>query len=325
MSRGVYKNLVFALKVGIAAVAAILIAEALQLQFALSAGIVAILSVAFTKKETMKTAINRFVAFLVALIIAAGCFYWLGFNSYGFFLYLLLFIIVCQFLSWNSAMAMDSVLISHFISFGEMNLESVRNELLLFAVGVGVGIVANVFLHQNKDYMESMRRETDEMIKNVLHRMSLRILNPQMEDYDGSCFVGLNRSVAKATAIANENYMNRFSKAETEDMKYIAMRGRQTEVLYGMYKHLREIHSVPVSADTLAQFFERVAASYAMDNTVEELFEEYQRLNEEMKKMPLPTDRKEFEDRARLFSVMRGMEEFLLIKKEYMKAQQEKE
>lgn len=81
MSRGVYKNLVFALKVGIAAVAAILIAEALQLQFALSAGIVAILSVAFTKKETMKTAINRFVAFLVALIIAAGCFYWLGFNS----------------------------------------------------------------------------------------------------------------------------------------------------------------------------------------------------------------------------------------------------
>ncbi|MBQ5361290.1 MAG: hypothetical protein IIU47_09640 [Lachnospiraceae bacterium] len=37
-----------------------------------------------------------------------------------------------------------------------------------------------------------------------------------------------------------------------------------------------------------------------------------------MKKMPLPKERSEFEDRARLFAVMRGLEEFLQIKKEYM-------
>ena len=37
-----------------------------------------------------------------------------------------------------------------------------------------------------------------------------------------------------------------------------------------------------------------------------------------MKKMPLPGERSEFEDRARLFAVMRGLEEFLQIKKEFM-------
>ena len=37
-----------------------------------------------------------------------------------------------------------------------------------------------------------------------------------------------------------------------------------------------------------------------------------------MKDMPLPADRCEFEDRARLFAVMRGLEEFLNIKKDYV-------
>jgi uncharacterized membrane protein YgaE (UPF0421/DUF939 family) len=37
-----------------------------------------------------------------------------------------------------------------------------------------------------------------------------------------------------------------------------------------------------------------------------------------MKEMPLPPGRSEFEDRARLFAVMRRLEEFLKIKKDYV-------
>ena len=47
-------------------------------------------------------------------------------------------------------------------------------------------------------------------------------------------------------------------------------------------------------------------------------------LDRHMKQLPLPTDRKEFEDRARLFAIMRGMEEFLMIKKQYMEDMQRK-
>ena len=66
------KNLAHAVKITLAAMAAIILAEVIHLQFAVSAGIVAILSVAFTKKETLQTARNRFIAFAVALIIAAA-------------------------------------------------------------------------------------------------------------------------------------------------------------------------------------------------------------------------------------------------------------
>ena len=169
------KNLLHAVKISSAAIIAVLLAQALGLQNAVSAGIVAVLSVAFTKKETLETARNRFLAFIAALLICALCFYTIGFSLPGFFVYLVFFIILCQFMGWNSAMAMDSVLVSHFLVFGEMTPQTLGNEAGLFVIGVGTGILANLFLRRNLDYMECMKRDTDELIRLALHRMSIRL------------------------------------------------------------------------------------------------------------------------------------------------------
>ena len=114
-------------KITVAAVLAILCAQALKLDFAVSAGIVAILSVQPTKKETLRTALARLLAFAVALVISITLFNLLGFTLPVFFLYLLIFILVCQWRKWISAMAMDSVLISHFLSFGKTGPAEIKN------------------------------------------------------------------------------------------------------------------------------------------------------------------------------------------------------
>ena len=62
------------IKITLAAVLAILCAQALKLDFAVSAGIVAILSVQPTKKETLRTALSRMLAFAVALVISITLF-----------------------------------------------------------------------------------------------------------------------------------------------------------------------------------------------------------------------------------------------------------
>ena len=102
-------------KITVAAVLAILCAQALKLDFAVSAGIVAILSVQPTKKETLRTALARLLAFAVALLISITLLNLLGFTVPVFFLYLLIFILVCQWRKWIYSMAMDYVLISHFL------------------------------------------------------------------------------------------------------------------------------------------------------------------------------------------------------------------
>ncbi len=308
------------IKITAAAVLAILLAQALNLQFAVSAGIVAILSVQPTKKETLKTATARFLAFALALVISVILFNLLGFTVPVFFLYLLLFILLCQWRGWISAMAMDSVLISHFLTLGKTGPSELLNELLLFVIGVGLGIFVNIFLRKKTDYIEELKAQTDDKIKMVLHRMSLRILDPKLADYDGSCFISLNQSIFTAKKQAEENFNNQFSKKDTYDSRYLAMRENQTKVLQEMFKCVRNIKSVPHTAPMVAAFLEKISIEYHKDNDVQALLDNLADIRAEMKTQKLPERRDEFEDRANLFMLLERLEEFLILKSGFMTA-----
>ena len=308
-------------KIAVAAILAIVCAQALNLDFAISAGIVAILSVQPTKKETLRTALARLLAFLAALVISTALFNILGFTIPVFFIYLSLFILICQWCKWISAMAMDSVLISHFLSFGKTGPGEIKNDVLLFVLGVGFGILVNLLLHKKTDYIEELKNKTDGQIKLALHRMALRIQNPALADYDGSCFTALNQSIFTAKKQAEENYNNQFSKKDTFDTRYLEMREKQTKILYEMFKAASRIQTVPSTAGLLAGFLEKVSTEYHKDNDVKALLEELSLIHDKMKKIPLPQTRTEFEDRANLFILMERLKEFLQIKHDFMIAQ----
>ena len=309
------------IKISAAAILAIICAQALKLDFAVSAGIVAILSVQPTKKETLRTALARLLAFAVALVISIALFNLLGFTIPVFFIYLVIFILVCQWRKWISAMAMDSVLISHFLSFGKTGTAEIKNEVLLFALGVGFGILVNLILHKKTDYIEELKNQTDGQIKQALHRMALRIQNPDLADYDGSCFTSLNKSLFTAQKQAEENYNNQFTKKDTFDNRYLEMRENQTKILYEMYKAVRELHTVPATAQLLSDFLEKVSTEYHKDNDVKSLLEELALIHDKMKSLPLPQTRIEFEDRANLFILMERLKEFLQIKRDFVVSQ----
>lgn len=316
------KNIIFyTLKISAAAIVAIVVAMALKLEFAISAGIVAILTIGPTKKETIKTAMGRMVAFVAGLAIAFVCFTVGGYNVISYCVYLIIFILLCQKFKWYSAMAMNSVLISHFLTLGNMQWQSLINELLIFVIGVGTGVVANLHLHKNEDYMEELKDITDNQIKKILVRMSERILNMDMSDYNGDCFKVLGNSIRNAKNQAEMNYNNQFGNDDLYDIKYISMRDEQCHILYEMYKNVRSLHTTPITARIISDFLKKVANEYDEENACVNLMEEFKRIDESMKIQPLPKDRKEFEDRARLYSLLRYMEEFLNIKMEFAREQ----
>ena len=310
--------LINTVKISAAAILAVLCAQAMGLDFAVSAGIVAILSVQPTKKETLRTALARLLAFAAALLISITLFNLLGFSLPVFFLYLVILILVCQWQKWISAMAMDSVLISHFLSFGKSGIPEVTNEILLFLLGVGFGILVNIFLHKKTNYIEELKAQTDDKIKLILHRMALRILNPDFCDYDGSCFESLNNSLFTAKNQASENFNNQFSSKDTYDIRYLTMRENQTLLLYEMFKCVRQIKTVPETAQMVADFLEKISVEYHKDNDVEDLLSDLSVIREKMKSVQLPQTRSEFEDRANLFMLLDRLQEFLGIKQNFM-------
>lgn len=311
------KELINTVKIALAAILAIIIANVLNLEFAVSAGIISILTIQPTKKETIQTALGRLYAFGIALVIALVCFEVLGFSVEAFFLYLILYILVCQKFHWYSAMAMNSVLISHFLTFSHMEISAIWNEILLFAIGVGIGVIANLHLHKKISYIEELKVQTDEQIKMILHRMSIRIMENDILDYNGECFQRLEESIRKAKNVAEENFKNQFGTKDIYDQEYILMRERQVHTLYEMYKKVRNLQTQPVTAKLISDFLEQVSKDFHEENTVKKLLEEFNQMNETMKSKPLPVTRAEFEDRAKLYGLLRDIEEFLKIKQKF--------
>lgn len=305
-----------------AAVVAIIIATALDLQFAISTGIVAILTIQPTKKETIKTAFGRLLAFAAALLIAVFCFESIGYTVEAFFAYLAIFVFICQCFGWYNAIAMNSVLISHFLTFTHMSRDAIVNELLIFMIGVGVGVIVNLHLHKRTNYIEEMKEQTDEQIRNILHRMAVRIVDRDISDYNGECFQRLNTSVRNAKNIAEENFNNQFGYSDTFDCEYIRMREQQVQVLYDMYKRVRSIQTKPMTAQAISDFLENMANVFHRENTGAELLQEFYKMDGEMKSKPLPVTREEFEDRAELYTLLRDIEEFIKIKSDFSSKQQ---
>lgn len=300
-----------------ASAAAILLAVLLGAENYISAGIIAILTIQPTKRETLKTAVIRLVAFICALLIAAVTFNLIGYNVYGFIAYLVLYIALCVKFKWISAMAVNSVLISHFISFGNMGLPALGNEALIFFLGVGMGILVNLRITGQKRKVEDLKNKADEQIRNILRRMAERIKDKHVEGYDGACLKELDNIIDDGIRAAKNEHANTLLDDSTYDIEYIKMRDKQYEVLLQMYNKVRRLDTAPDTAEHVALFLEKTANEYSRDNDVKELLASLDMLNEYMKSQPLPEDRTEFEDRALLYALLIDLRDFLEIKREF--------
>lgn len=192
MEKSVKEHLLKSVKIAVAALLSLFIAGELGLKYSATAGIITVLSIGNTKRETLKSAANRGMAYVCALILAAVCFRGLGYTLPAFAVYLFFFAFVCMAADWREAITTDSVLITHFLNEGNMGPQMMVNETLLFVIGAGVGILVNLHLHSKEADFEKLADEVDERIKEILRRMAewLRSLN-EGEACDGSISDGI--------------------------------------------------------------------------------------------------------------------------------------
>lgn len=312
------KQAVKSLKIALAAAIAIAISGELGLKYSATAGIITVLSIGNTKRETLKTAVERGLAFLCALLLAAGCFGVFGYTLPGFTVYLLLFALLCLCVGWGAAIAMDSVLITHFLGEQSMAPVFLLNEVLLFFIGTGMGILVNMHLHRKEADFRRLSDEVDSQIKGILHRMSLWLPREDKSEYGSGCFEKLDKALEEARLCAAANYNNSVLERNPRELDYIEMREKQSIILKGIYENIKSITFLPEQAKQVAELFGKIEEDYHRENTVEELQNSLGKLLAEMKRQALPASREEFEARAILFYILMQTESFLNLKREYM-------
>ena len=311
-------QLIRSLKIAAAAAIAIGLAGELGLKYSATAGIITVLSIQNTKRETLKSAGNRWLAFLCALVLSKLCFTLLGYGLWAFGTYLFLFALLCICAGWLEAIAMDSVLVTHFLGEGNMEPALVLDEVLILLIGTGMGILVNLHLHRKWGEFEKLAEEADGQMKGILERMSHWLPKENKEEYNANCFAKLKEALYAARTCAAANYGNTVLARSTYELDYIAMREQQSVVLQEIYDNILRIRYLPDQARQVANLLGQIGQAFHKDNTVADLLEKREKLLLQMKEQPLPDSREEFEARAILFYILMQIRQFLEIKREFV-------
>lgn len=310
-------------KITAAAVLSIFIAGELGLKYSATAGIITILSIQNTKRETLQSALNRGLAYVCALLLAAGAFKLLGFTLPAFGVYLLLFALLCQMRGWAEAITMASVLITHFLGEKNMSFGMLWNETAVFAIGTGIGILVNLHLHPKEKEFDRLAQVVDQQMRSVLRKLADLISDEKNVDgelqEDLSCtFQQLAESLELAELCAGANYNNAVLHSDPLQLDYVHMREKQSVVLHGIFDNVKELPYFPVQASQVAGLIYEIEADYHRSNNVEALLASSQQLFEKMKGEELPQTREEFEARALLFYVLKQLNKLLWLKREFI-------
>lgn len=312
------KQLIQSLKIALAAFVAIAIAGELKLSNAATAGIITVLSIQNTKRETVRSAARRGAAFGLALFLSGSCFWLMGYTPGAFAVYLFLFALICLSLGWVEALAMDSVLVTHFLMKRSMSPEMILNEGLLLCIGVTMGLLVNLHLHKRGAEFERLAGEVDSQIKGILHRMSLWLPREDKEEYGADCFHRLEEVLEEAKLCAAVNYNNSLLKSDTGELDYIRMREKQSVLLEEIYCNIKRIGYLTEQAKQVAGLLKEIEEGFHKDNTVEELLRKEEALLCAMQEQELPASRAEFEARAILFYILTQIRRLLEIKREFV-------
>lgn len=326
----------------------ILLAEQLGLNYAASAGVITLLSIHDTKRETFRVMGKRMAAFLMALLLAPVCFNWLGYRPAAVGLFLLLFTPACTYLRMQEGISVSTVLLTHFLAEGSMSWVNIVNEILLLLVGVGVGMVMNLYIPGRKRLIRLEQHRIEEQFRLLLANMA-GILETGGNrtavsgEIDGAktvsgaadgaktasgaadCpeyqagFAVLEEMLEQGERDAYRDMENRLLNDTRYYLSYMALRKSQLMVLRRIQFHLGWSRSFPVQASDISALFASVSRSFHEYNNAEGLLDELEQVKMQMRRQPLPVTREEFEVRAVLFQVLLELEQFLIMKREFVK------
>lgn len=307
-------NGLFLLKTGIGSAIAILLSNALGLLYSPSAGIITLLTIQNTKKETITVAVKRVEAFVLATVLSFLIFAGMGYTALTFGFFITIFVALCFLLDLKEGISMNAVLMTHFLIEKHMDASLILNEISILLIGMGIGITLNLIMPRNTARIREEQVLLEEEMKKHLKWME-EILRNKERTID---FTELEEFVERLLKSAYEEAGNRLLSDTRYLVSYLEMRKLQIGVLKDITTNLHQIEVLPVQAEPVAELIEHIAASFHEKNNVTGLLSILEQLKEHFRGEPLPSSREEFENRALLFQIMKELEYFLMLKRNFI-------
>ncbi|CAI3262378.1 aromatic acid exporter family protein [Enterococcus cecorum] len=301
------------IKTVIASVLAILIATQLHLLYATAAGIIAILSVGNTKKTSLKSGLGRVLSLGLAIILSFICFTTLGFHTWAFGVFLLVFIPLSVHFNLADAIVVNSVLITHFLVEKSFSWQMILNETLLMTIGVGLALLLNLYMPDNEKQLKEDIKAIEEDFRTIIFAMAAHLNLEKIAPLDDAC-LDLRSKLRAALNQAHIHQKNQWISEEDYYSEYFSMRLAQLRILRDMVNLLIEIDIDGLFVDELRKVLISTAENFAEENDGKLILWQIEAVYQNYRQKPLPQTREEFENRALLFQFLQSFRSFIEIK-----------
>lgn len=321
------KILIHALKIAVGSSAAMLIAQSLELQNATSAGTIALLTIVTTKWETIRLSLARMVTFAIAVLLAILTFS----NSYSqweiYGIYILLLVLISEMLGWKNTISVNAVIGAHFLVSRDFSVTFIVNEFLLVLIGTAVAFLVNLFSHNRnrKKKLVNSIMLVEQQLQMIFKELASYLLKREMKEDVWKDIRNLEAQLKKHVVEAFEYEGNTFHSHTVYYMDYFEMRLEQCNVLHDLHYELQKIRSHSAQAEMVANYMLYLVDYVVETNSPDEQIKRLEAMVDEMKEQPLPTSRDEFETRAILYHILAELEAFLIHKKRFVQALDDKQ
>lgn len=295
---------------------AILIAQQLGLHNFASAGILTILCIQVTKKRSLRTAWDRFLACVLAMPFSALFFEGIAYHPLTIGLMLFFFIPTIVMLKAKDGVVTSSVIILHIYAAHHISMAIFLNELGVIVVGIGVALLMNLYMPSVDEKMERYQQEIEENFRKIFFEM-VSYLRKGESSWGGEEITKTAKLLNEAKALAFRDVENRLSGEETGYFQYFAMREQQFEIIERVLQIVTSLTSTVKQGKMIANFLEELSDNIHPGNTAYIYIEKLQIMKKEFEEMELPKSREEFEARAGLLQLVIEMERYLAIKSSF--------
>lgn len=309
-------NFIKIIKITIGCCIAMWLANLFGLKNAASAGVITLLSIQNTKKETLSIALKRLFAFFLALGLTFVCFSLFGFQISSFGIFLFLFLIFCYIGKSEESIAMNTVLMTHFLIEKSFTFSFILNEFFILAIGISIGIIINFYMPRKVELIKKEQYMVDSAMQAILEEMSKVIIGKFNHTIDMQ-LDNLEKNLNTALCHAYENMNNTLANDMRYYVEYMEMRLAQCSILRKIHSNLDNIMIIPSQAHIVSRFLKKTASSFHEYNNAIDLLQQLKEMQKLFKLSSLPKTREEFETRAILFQIVNDIEYLLLIKRKF--------
>lgn len=303
------------IKTAIAAVFAILIANAFGLEGALSAGLLAILGVDVTRKRSVATVSSRFFASILGLIMAFILFYLFGFHIWVLALYILIAFPIISRAHFKEGIVTSSVVVFRVFGGEVLSVNVMLTQVELLVIGLGCAMLVNMaYMPKEHDKLLDIRRKVDGLFAIIFEHVAESLRDP-LHIWNGKELIEVRNLVDRGLSSAHRAIENQIISPNASWSIYFYMRKEQLERIESMMELISLVYQRMPQGEIVAMLFDRLSQDVVSEEYTgftEELLRE---LEQKFKMMELPTTREEFELRSALLQLCRELDNYLNIAK----------